>query len=143
MFSLPVVVSAQATTTPSTIGIESTTVCPKCGTLQSGRRSCCARGGTWFDNCGDPNEDNFEHTWFEGIQSCENSSSSFLGEQKSHSMLHENATIDQHVPDRKQLDDDSTYGGVTNAKCYEGFAVVAAFSSLFYVLSIFSYGSII
>jgi len=45
-------------------------VCPKCGTLKSGKRSCCFRGGAWFKKCGDTGDSKFEHTWFEGIQAC-------------------------------------------------------------------------
>ena len=45
-------------------------VCPTCGTLKSGLRSCCARGGFWFKNCGDPGDLDVGHTWSEGIQAC-------------------------------------------------------------------------
>ena len=46
-------------------------VCPKCGTVKkSGKRSCCARGGGWFKNCGDVGDMKFDHTWAEGIQAC-------------------------------------------------------------------------
>ena len=45
--------------------------CSKCGTSKkSGERSCCARGGSWFRNCGDESDGQFEHTWVEGIQAC-------------------------------------------------------------------------
>ena len=45
--------------------------CVKCGTSKGGKRSCCARGGAWFKNCGDVGDMKFDHTWAEGIQSCE------------------------------------------------------------------------
>ena len=46
--------------------------CPECGVnKKSGKRSCCIRGGAWFNKCGDPGDKNFEHTWFEGIEACE------------------------------------------------------------------------
>ena len=46
--------------------------CPKCGTLkQSSKRSCCARGGDWFKNCGHPGDTTLAHTWAEGIRACE------------------------------------------------------------------------
>ena len=49
-----------------------TNECHKCGTSKkSGKRSCCARGGAWFKNCGDKRETEFDHSWAEGIQSCE------------------------------------------------------------------------
>ena len=45
--------------------------CPKCGTTKkSGKRSCSARGGAWFNACGDAGDKSFNHTWAEGIQSC-------------------------------------------------------------------------
>ena len=51
--------------------IMATSVCSKCSTAkQSGERSCCARGGTWFKNCGDASDKNVDHTWIEGIQAC-------------------------------------------------------------------------
>ena len=52
------------TTLPAT-----TTDCTKCGVNKSGKRSCCARGGTWFGKCGDEG-DYFAHTWLEGMQAC-------------------------------------------------------------------------
>ena len=56
------------TTTATTTSSSS---CPKCGTnRQSGTRSCCAPGGAWVGNCGDPGDSNFEHTWFEGNEAC-------------------------------------------------------------------------
>ena len=53
-------------------------VCPKCGyTSKSGKRSCCARGGAWFKNCGDDDGDmHFDHTWSEGILACNSLASS-------------------------------------------------------------------
>ena len=50
----------------------SSTACPQCGSAnKSGKRSCCARGGAWFQNCGDTGDTQFDHTWTEGIQACE------------------------------------------------------------------------
>ena len=54
-----------ATTTPTTI------TCPKCGADTTlGQSSCCFRGGTWFKKCGDVGDPNFDHSWFDGIQTC-------------------------------------------------------------------------
>ena len=47
-----------------------TAACLKCGTLKTGKRSCCARGGAWFKNCGDAGDTNVDHTWAEGIEAC-------------------------------------------------------------------------
>ena len=45
--------------------------CVNCGTSKkSGKRSCCARGGDWSENCGDAGDTKLEHTWIEGIQAC-------------------------------------------------------------------------
>merc|ERR1711934_1145418 len=59
--------AAATTTTVTAIG----PICFKCGTIKkSGKLSCCARGGSWFKNCGDNGDSNFEHTWVEGVQAC-------------------------------------------------------------------------
>ena len=57
---------ATSTITTST----ATTACPRCVSEESGRFSCCARGGGWFNNCGNPGDPNVDHTWNEGIQAC-------------------------------------------------------------------------
>ena len=45
--------------------------CPKCGTNpNSGKPSCCVRGGAWFENCGDAGDSDFDHTWAEGLRAC-------------------------------------------------------------------------
>ena len=51
--------------------VSSSSVCTKCGTSKkSGKRSCCAHGGAWFENCGDAGNTKFDHTWTEGIRAC-------------------------------------------------------------------------
>ena len=46
-------------------------VCRKCGTIaKSGKRSCCARGGSWYKNCGAAGSTNVDHRWYEGIRAC-------------------------------------------------------------------------
>ena len=46
--------------------------CSKCGTVKkSGRRSCCGRGGAWFQKCGNAGDKTVNHTWAEGIRACE------------------------------------------------------------------------
>ena len=45
--------------------------CYKCAVVKkSGSYSCCARGGAWYNKCGDVGDLNFEYTWLEGILSC-------------------------------------------------------------------------
>ena len=49
-----------------------TKVCLNCGIIKkNGKLSCCARGGAWYDKCGNPGEANFDHTWDEGILVCQ------------------------------------------------------------------------
>ena len=63
---------AEAPTTTSASAITSKR-CPKCGTAKKpGKSSCCVRGGTWFKKCGDAGDTNYDHTWFEGMQACNN-----------------------------------------------------------------------
>ena len=46
-------------------------VCQKCSIVKkSGVTSCCARGGSWFNNCGADSNAKFDHTWYEGILAC-------------------------------------------------------------------------
>ena len=48
-------------------------VCPKCAVDSTGTLSCCFPGGSWYGKCG--HEENatfpFNHTWSEGLESCE------------------------------------------------------------------------
>ena len=45
--------------------------CPKCGIVKKSKQpSCCAPGGAWFKNCGDPGDSKFDHTWLEGMEAC-------------------------------------------------------------------------
>ena len=54
-------------------------ICTKCGTIKkSGKLSCCARGGSWFKNCGESGDTKLDHTWVEGIQACNSVASSVL-----------------------------------------------------------------
>ena len=61
---------------------------------KSGKRSCCARGGTWFKNCGDAGDPQFDHTWAEGIQTCKNVGSS-ASVESSRKVMHHDAGVDQ------------------------------------------------
>ena len=57
-------------TETSVSAVVSSSGCVKCATNKVGKRSCCARGGTWFENCGNAGDAKFDHTWAEGIQAC-------------------------------------------------------------------------
>ena len=46
-------------------------ICPECGAMKNSYKlSCCARGGSWFRNCGSARHTNLAHTWQEGIWAC-------------------------------------------------------------------------
>ena len=91
--------------------------CPKCGKgKKSGKLSCCARGGAWFQKCGDGDDSKFDHTWMEGIQACNSGSPFRIGKPLQAMLLHErvvtypmNGTWLQNIR-REQMSTD----GVTN-----------------------------
>ena len=56
------------TTSPSTVS--GSDGCAKCVNSMTGKLSCCARGGAWFEKCGDVGDTQFDHTWAEGIRAC-------------------------------------------------------------------------
>ena len=57
--------------TPVVTTMSISPVCPDCGIVKkSGKISCCGRGGSWFGNCGNAENTEFGHTWYEGIESC-------------------------------------------------------------------------
>ena len=68
-------------------------VCPKCGDTISGKLSCCARGGAWFNKCGDADDTKFKHTWVEGIWACEGVISTISVKSPRQVMLHNVAVI--------------------------------------------------
>ena len=58
-------------------GTTTIAVCPSCGTIKkSGKKSCCGRGGSWFENCGGTGNAKYPHTWYDGIQACKTRSPS-------------------------------------------------------------------
>ena len=67
-----VITSATPTETYRMTGLSAVNIsgCAKCGTTKAGKRSCCARGGTWFENCGQAGDTQFDHTWTDGIETC-------------------------------------------------------------------------
>ena len=81
-----------ASTSPS--AASSNNECRKCGiTKKSHERSCCARDGAWFKNCGDAGDTDFDHTWVEGIQACAGRSEFCL----STFIVMETASVNVHV----------------------------------------------
>ena len=76
------IVRASITTTLSTSiftsTILSTMTCPKCGTFgKSGRVSCCAPGGAWYQNCGGATNENVHYRWSEGAEACKRKSEAY------------------------------------------------------------------
>ena len=74
-----------ATTTPVPY---TGSTCPQCGGGgKSGKISCCARGGSWFQKCGDPGNSKFEHTWSEGSEACKGAPITQTTHAHNHKML--------------------------------------------------------
>ena len=45
--------------------------CSNCGTFRkSGRVSCCAPGGAWYNKCGNAGNRNLGYSWLEGLEAC-------------------------------------------------------------------------
>ena len=58
--------------TPAVKMMTTSSVCMKCGIIaKSGRVSCCGHGGSWFGKCASVNNEDFDQTWYEGIQACQ------------------------------------------------------------------------
>ena len=56
--------------------------CQKCAVAnKAGLLSCCAPGGSWFQECGSSGDSRFGHTWIEGIRVCLDIASDNLQEQ--------------------------------------------------------------
>ena len=82
-----------STEAPTTTGLATTSNnnrCLTCANFQkSGTRSCCARGGAWFNKCGDVGDTKFDHTWAEGFQACTDFASSVSVESPLKAMFHD------------------------------------------------------
>ena len=64
-------ITTSVSTTAFTSTIANTVTCPKCGTfLKSGRASCCAPDGAWYNNCGGVSNRIVYHMWSEGVEAC-------------------------------------------------------------------------
>ena len=78
------------------VALTTSTVCAKCVAVKKSKKySCCARGGSWFKNCG--NNGDFDHTWVEGLQACKNVESLFLVKTESESVLLNQTTASQQL----------------------------------------------
>ena len=76
-------------------------VCHTCGVVKkSDKRSCCARGGSWYGKCGGAGNKNREHTWYEGLQACKALQSQAV-------MVHQQNVVEQK---NTNLSDDASMG---------------------------------
>ena len=123
-------VTTPAVTTPSlppSVG----PVCPKCGMFKtSGKLSCCARGGAWFDKCGENGDPSSHHTWAEGIEAC----NSFPAKAQAQFMLSKQATAHQDLAVSRTVKIDSNT--VANCKYLPQMGNAAVFASV--LLSFFA-----
>ena len=59
------------TSIPVILSPASAEVCQQCGTFEDDQlSSCCAPGGTWYQQCGKKDGQKLAHTWSEGVQAC-------------------------------------------------------------------------
>ena len=66
---------------PGTAATSPPTVCPKCAINQdSGKLTCCARGGSWHGKCGDTTSPKFDYTWAMGNMACKSKSPGHLAQ---------------------------------------------------------------
>ena len=91
-------------------------MCPKCAINKAGKRSCCARGGTWFKNCGDTGDTTVDHTWAEGIQACGSALQAVASSLKA--PLEEVHPLDNNKPrnNTQQQTDNYRSIGISNAE---------------------------
>ena len=130
----------QCISTPAVTVTRITPVCPKCAAIKkSGKLSCCAPGGAWFNNCGFSSNSKTEHTWFEGVQACKNVVSLFSGKEESQFILVNQTIATQHVNDVDQQTIDSTlavaYDVPTgNSKYNDQLLHIVVFISILFIM---------
>ena len=121
------------------ITVKPSTTCPMCGTIKKSKKlSCCARGGAWYNKCGDEGDSNFDHTWTEGVQACRGFASLLSDEAQRQAMQrHETTTTqlkttrDPNVPQQNSVID-SFSDSVSDAGG-KGFSKIAIFIDLFLI----------
>ena len=120
--------------------------CVKCEVVKkSDKRSCCARGGAWFKNCGDAGDTKFDHTWIEGVKACEGVVSLVLVESPIQEMLRQVGVTDprldaavptiiaQHQTDSSRHVNAFNVGATDSKECFT-FAQVAVCICVLFVL---------
>ena len=123
--------------------------CPECGTIKkSGKRSCCARGGAWFKNCGDADDTKVDYTWAEGIRACNIFDSQYRLKSPEHFMANNVGVVVNGMDTTQSLnatkqhtdiyrDNSMSDAGVTQSKgCLRPTRVVLAVVVCIYTLFI-------
>ena len=107
---------------PSLSTLSSSNKCSKCGIAKkSGKFSCCARGGSWFKNCGDAADSKFDHTWAEGIRACQGFTTSISAASPLQGMLIQaritayQTNINQSLNDTRHRSNTYRHGNMSNA----------------------------
>ena len=126
---------AVTTTTVTPTG----SICFKCGTVKkSGKLSCCARGGSWFKNCGDSGDSKFEHTWVEGVKACNDIASVSLSlKAQLQSMLQNETAIAQEINAVQYRGNESAAAShcvQRNSKGYDEIPIIVAFTNLLIII---------
>ena len=78
---LAIMFVALAASTAAATTAAPVTKCPKCVTNDAGKRTCCARGGGWYQTCGKKGDSKAAHTWDEGMQACQGE---LMGDGRAH-----------------------------------------------------------
>ena len=114
--------------------------CPKCAVIKkSGKPSCCAPGGAWFENCGTSDSSNTDHTWAEGLQACKDVASLLLGKVESRLIIINQKTTKQQLNVVENLTTDSTLATAYdtpagNFKDNDQLSLVVVFTSVSFIV---------
>ena len=118
-----------------------TPVCPQCAAIKkSGKLSCCAPGGAWFENCGTSGNSNTDHTWLEGVQACKDVVGLFSVKAEAQFILINQTTTTQQLSDIEKQAIDSTLAAhpyntpTKNSKDNDQLSIIAAFTNVLFIL---------
>ena len=112
-----------------------TPICPKCAAIKtSGKFSCCAPGGAWFENCGASDNSNADHTWVEGVQACKHVVANFFSDRVEAQFISVNqTTTTQPLADSSLTAAYNVPAG--NSKGDEQLSHIIVFTSVLFVVS--------
>ena len=114
--------------------------CPKCAAIKkSGKLSCCAPGGAWFNNCDTSGNSNTEYTWVEGIQACRDMVSLASGKAEAQSIISVNQTTTTQVlndDEHQNIDSSlSAYDSSTsNSKINDQLSHIVVFTNVLFIM---------